>query len=148
MGDVLSCLWAHGGKVNDLSHILFSRHQFCESRSLVLCMFGKTGRLAGSSSSSHKIVQGLFILSLMAYVWWFMIVSTRENPCRVTGRMTIPAQHFLVFRRVPLHESRASYPQEPESSLPTSGLGRTCCCRCFSMDLVRKQTSFQTALAT
>jgi hypothetical protein len=30
MGDVLSCLRAHGGKVNDLSHILFlDKKTFC-----------------------------------------------------------------------------------------------------------------------
>ena len=56
MGDVLSCLRAHGGKVNDLSHILFqTRKVFClvnlEFSCFVTCMSGKIDRLAESSEA-------------------------------------------------------------------------------------------------
>jgi hypothetical protein len=55
MGDVLSCLRAHGGKVNDLSHILFlDKKSFCLVNlefSCFVCMSGKIDRLAESSEA-------------------------------------------------------------------------------------------------
>jgi hypothetical protein len=67
MGDVLSCLRAHGGKVNDLSHILFlDKKTFLSCEYKIFIAFyawhNEQAGVAGSSedpSSSHdNIMQG------------------------------------------------------------------------------------------